>query len=346
MINATLPVLIRAAAKYSEPLGVGRQTPPSLSATLPVHVAEREVVTADESVVSLVLTSVDDRPLPQWFPGAHLDVTLPSGVQRQYSLCGDPTDRSRYRIAVRLITDGKGGSREVHSLQVGDTLTVSHPRNAFPFAAVGHLDTGRRKVRFVAAGIGITPILPMAEAAARLGLDWSLLYLGRSVDSMAFVDRVRALGDRATIKTDDVDGVLPIRKILGRVRPETALYVCGPNGLIEATIDRLADAKDVEVHFERFSAAPIVDGHPFRVVLARSGRSIEVSADESMLDAILSVRPGTLHSCKQGFCGTCRLRVVDGTPDHRDTLLTPDERSRGVMLPCISRATDEITVDL
>ncbi|WP_341257000.1 PDR/VanB family oxidoreductase [Gordonia malaquae] len=353
LVNVTLPPLVRTVAKYSETLHVGRTVPAHVSAQIPVRVHRREAVSPDGSVASLVLEHVDGRPLPRWFPGAHIDLTLPSGLQRQYSLCGNLTDHGgnltdhgRYRIAVRLITDGRGGSSEVHSLREGDTLTVSHPRNAFPFAPVGHGDTGHRKIRFVAAGIGITPILPMAESAQRLGLDWTLLYLGRSRESMAFTERVEALGNRAVIRADDTDGTPTIRKILGRVRPETAIFVCGPEPLIEAVLKKLAKADQVEVHFERFSAPPIVDGRPFRIVLASSGEVIDVASDQSMLDAILAARPGTVHSCKQGFCGTCRLKVIQGEPDHRDSLLTPSERADGEILPCVSRAGQTLTVDL
>ncbi|MEJ9077696.1 iron-sulfur cluster-binding domain-containing protein [Gordonia malaquae] len=186
----------------------------------------------------------------------------------------------------------------------------------------------------------------MAESAQRLGLDWTLLYLGRSRESMAFTERVEALGNRAVIRADDTDGTPTIRKILGRVRPETAIFVCGPEPLIEAVLKKLAKADQVEVHFERFSAPPIVDGRPFRIVLASSGEVIDVASDQSMLDAILAARPGTVHSCKQGFCGTCRLKVIQGEPDHRDSLLTPSERADGEILPCVSRAGQTLTVDL
>lgn len=231
----------------------------------------------------------------------------------------------------------------MHALNVGDTVAVSHPRNAFPFAPIGHLDSGDRRIRLVAAGIGITPIITMAEAANRLGLDWSLTYLGRSLESLAFVERVRSLGARAVVHTD---GTLAVADIVGDTRPGTALYICGPGPLIEEAVDLTCDADGVEMHFERFTLPPIRDGRPFRVILARSGETIDVPADRTMLDAILDSRPGTVHSCRQGFCGTCRLRVLSGEPEHRDSMLTPNDRAEGAILPCIARAVDDLVIDL
>lgn len=346
LLNATVRGLMRATARASAQLGVGQVVPEPASARLAVRITHREVVSADGSVVSLVLGSADRTSLPAWFPGAHVDVFLPSGRQRSYSLCGDPADRDLYRIAVRLIDDGLGGSAEVHDLAIGTTITVSHPRNAFAFAPRGHLPRGPRRVRFVAGGIGITPILAMAEHAERLGVDYSLLYLGRSADSLAFVDRVRALGDRAVIHTDDVDSVLPIETVVGELDGDTAVYVCGPPPLIAAVDDVCGPAAGVELHFERFTAPEIVDGRPFQVTLARTGHVLDVAADESMLDTILRARPDALYSCKQGFCRTCRLHVVDGAPDHRDSALTPAEREAGALLPCVSRGDGDLVVDL
>jgi ferredoxin-NADP reductase len=170
-------------------------------------VAARDVVAHDQDVVAYTLAASDGRPLPCWHPGAHIDVHLPSGLIRQYSLCGDPRSRATYRIAVRRIPDGGGGSVEVHdTLRIGASLTTHGPRNAFPLTVPGYGSPARR-FRFIAAGIGITPILPMLATAQRMGVDWSMVYAGRSHDSLPFIDEVARFGGRVAIRTDDVSGL-------------------------------------------------------------------------------------------------------------------------------------------
>ena len=162
--------------------------------SIALTVADREVVAHDQNVVALTLSAADGGPLPSWRPGSHLDVHLPSGLVRQYSLCGDPADVDHYRIAVRRIPDGGGGSIEVHDgLPVGATVTTGGPRNAFPLTVPGYGSPGRR-FRFIAGGIGITPILPMLGLAQRLGVDWSMVYTGRSRDSLPFLDELAGFG--------------------------------------------------------------------------------------------------------------------------------------------------------
>ncbi|GGF12923.1 ferredoxin [Williamsia phyllosphaerae] len=303
-----------------------------------VRIAERTVVAEDENVVSLTFVALDGGELPPWYPGAHLDLLLPSGRMREYSLCGDPTDRTYYRIAVRRIPDGGGGSVEVHeALQVGDTISVKGPRNAFPLALPGRGSPAQR-LRFVAGGIGITPILPMVAAADRLDLDWSMIYTGRSEDSLPFVETLRSHGDRVTVRTDDNGGIPTAAELLDGVEAGTAVYCCGPVPMLNAIRRELTHIDDVELHFERFSPPPVLDGSAFAVTLEATGREVEVSATESTLAAVRRTLPSVPYSCQQGFCGTCRVRVIDGEVDHRDTLLTPSERSAGWMLTCVSRA--------
>ncbi|MCI3270206.1 PDR/VanB family oxidoreductase [Streptomyces cylindrosporus] len=285
--------------------------------------ALRLLVTAHETVAEgVVQLRLEGRDLPRWEPGAHLDLVLPSGVVRQYSLCGDPADTSAYTVATRLVEGGRGGSREVHEqVAEGMELEVRGPRNRFPLVAA-------RSYVFIAGGIGITPILPMLRALGD-GVEWRLLYCGRSRESMPFLEEVEKLGgDRVTVVTGrpDLDAL--------DVPGEAAVYCCGPEGLMAAVEERYP-----QVHLERFTphAAP---GAAFEVELRRSGRTLTVGADSTVLAAVRTELPDTAYSCEQGFCGTCQQRVLEGEVEHRDELLTDAERGDS-MLICVSRARSE-----
>lgn len=308
--------------------------------TVSLVVADRRVVAHDQNVVALTLVTADGARLEPWHPGSHLDVHLPSGRVRQYSLCGDPADHDSYRIAVRRIPSGGGGSIEVHDvLTVGSSITTSGPRNAFPLTVPG-FGSPSRQFRFIAGGIGITPILPMLALAERLGVDWSMVYTGRNRDSLPFIDEVSRHGDRIEIRTDDASGVPSAADLLGDCTDGTAVYACGPAPLLTAVRARLAGRAEVELHFERFAAAPVVDGREFSVCVASTGRDVRVGAEETLLTALQRDGVRVPYSCQQGFCGTCRTRVLAGGVDHRDTLLTDPERDAGLMMICVSRATD------
>ncbi|MGV0850190.1 PDR/VanB family oxidoreductase [Mycolicibacterium phlei] len=313
-----------------------------------LRVVGRQVVAHDENVVALTFAAADGRPLPRWHPGSHIDIRLPSGRVRQYSLCGDPADTDTYRIAVRRIPDGGGGSVEVHdALDVGATVSTNGPRNAFPLTVPGY-GSPTQRLRFVAGGIGITPILPMLGLAQRLGVDWSMVYSGRSRDSLPFLDEVARFGDAVQIRTDDVAGLPTADELLGDCPDGTAVYACGPAPMLTEVRARLVDRTGVELHFERFAAPPVVDGAPFSVTVASTGQTVDVGADETLLAALSRAGVPVRYSCQQGFCGTCRTRVLDGEVDHRDLLLTDPERSAGQMLVCISRAAggSRLTLDL
>ncbi len=315
-----------------------------------VRIVNREVVAHDENVIALTLAAAEGGMLPSWHAGAHIDVLLPSGRMREYSLCGDPTDREHYRIAVRRIPDGGGGSIEVHdTLTIGEVVSIKGPRNAFPLAVPGHGSPARR-LRFIAAGIGITPILPMLAVAERFGLDWSMIYTGRSADSIPFLDEVAKFGDRITIRTDDQHGLPTMSELVGPVPDsdaDLAVYCCGPVPMLENLRRHLCDRADIELHYERFSPPPVENGSPFTVTLASTGARIPVAADESALAAIRRVMPSVPYSCQQGFCGTCKVRTLSGDIDHRDNILTEPEREAGTMLTCVSRsAGGNLTLDL
>ncbi|TCJ96704.1 PDR/VanB family oxidoreductase [Nocardia alba] len=295
-------------------------------------------------VRSLRLAAADGSDLPPWHPGAHIDLTLPSGKVRQYSLCGDHTDRRNYRIAIRRLPDGGGGSIEIHDrLLVGARVTAAGPRNAFPFAYPHLARADISRVVFLAAGIGITAILPMVRAAAASGVDWHLTYLGRDTATMPFLDeigefdpdRVRTLtGQRRTAA-----------ELLAHAGPRTSVYFCGPPGLladIRTEFDRTGAAG---LHFERFGPEPVAGGQPFDIRLARTTASIHVAADVSALAAVRGAVPDVAYSCQQGFCGTCRVRVVSGDVERRGRSPFLDEPD--TMLICTDRAKSaQLTIDL
>jgi ferredoxin-NADP reductase len=322
--------------------------PGELDRTIELRVADRRVVAHDQDVIALTLVAADGGLLPRWHPGAHIDIHLPSGLIRQYSLCGNPDHPEQYRIAVRRIPDGGGGSVEVHdALHVGATVTTHGPRNAFPLTVPGY-GSPTQRFRFIAGGIGITPILPMLGMAQRMGVDWSMIYAGRSRDSLPFLDAVARFGERISIRTDDVSGRPTARELLGDCPSGTAVYACGPAPMLTGIRSALAGRDDVELHFERFAAPPVVDGKEFTVSIASTGESIRVGAEETLLSALGRAGLQPPYSCRQGFCGTCRTRVLEGAIDHRDTLLTEPERDSQMMLICISRAAEEsrLTLDL
>ncbi|MGW4769932.1 PDR/VanB family oxidoreductase [Nocardia sp. NPDC004278] len=305
---------------------------------LSLVVTGRRIEAHDQDVVSLRLESPDAQELPPWRPGAHLDLELPSGRLRQYSLCGDPADSRAYRIAVRRIPDGGGGSVEVHDeLPVGSRIVVRGPRNAFPFAVPGHGSPATR-LHFIAGGIGITPILPMARLAMRLGIEWSMVYTGRSRDTIPFLDEIAGFGDRATVRTDDEFGFPDAATLLAGVTGDTAVYCCGPVPMNAAVAAAVREMPGVELHSERFSPPPIVDGVRFEIEFASTGAVVEVPADKSALETILESRPDRPYSCRQGFCRTCKVRVLSGEPEHRETVLTAAEHEAGEMLVCVSRS--------
>jgi ferredoxin-NADP reductase len=305
-----------------------------------VIVAGRRLVARDEDVVELTLVAADGAKLPVWHAGAHVDVHLPSGHIRQYSLCGDPAAEFEYRIAVRRIPGGGGGSVEVHGLNPGERVEISDPRNAFMMPLPG---SGSRteRIRFIAGGIGITPILPMVRLAARLGVPWTLCYTGRHRASLPFADELIEFGDRVQIRTDDEHGLPAAADLLAGVDERTAVFACGPPPMLETVRRGIPLGSGTELHVERFSPLPVIDGMPFELELARSHEVIEVAADQSALAALRAARPHVGYSCQQGFCGTCVQRVVTGEVDHRDHTLTDAQREFGQMLVCVSRAKSD-----
>ncbi|MFF2349634.1 PDR/VanB family oxidoreductase [Kitasatospora sp. NPDC058115] len=307
---------------------------------LDLVVAARRDVAAD--AVELTLADPSGGHLPAWQPGAHLRLTLPSGRERHYSLCGDPADRAGYRIAVRRLPDGGGGSAEIHdTVRPGTRLTARRPRNGFAFCA-------EPAVLLLAGGIGVTPLLPMVREARRHGLDWRLVHTGRSADTLPFAAELRALDPaRVRLRTDDEHGGPPTgAELLAHAPRGAAVYCCGPAPMLAAVQQALDASPAASLHFERFGAAPVTDGEPFTLRLGADGPDLAVPADRSALDVLREARPDLAYSCRQGFCGTCEVRLLAGTADHRDRRLTPEQRAAGALLPCVSRAAGGETLVL
>lgn len=304
-----------------------------------------------DGVNAILLRDETGQDLPGWSPGAHIELILPSGRVRQYSLCGSPDDLRTFRIAVLREEEGRGGSAEIHGLPlVGMTLKVRGPRNQFEVQ-------DSPSYLFIAGGIGITPILSMIGSMPEES-DWSLYYLGRSRSTMAFVDEVVAIGgDRVHIVAKDDDGRLNLPPILDATDPETSVYCCGPPALLEAVAERIRSRSDgVTLAMERFAPAETRNPAPeearndsaFVVELDRSQVVLTIPADRSALSVIRESVPDVPYSCEEGYCGSCEARVLGGVPDHRDDILTEDERAANkTMFPCVSRArSPRIVLDL
>jgi len=287
-------------------------------------------------VRSLELASADGDKMPQWEPGAHIDLLLSPDLERQYSLCGDPDDNSTWRVAVLREPESRGGSEWVHErLAVGDRIRVRGPRNNF------HL-VEETEYLFIAGGIGITPILPMIARCEANGVPWRLVYGGRAESSMAFADVLAVHGSKVTFWPQDSCGIIDLETLLGTPRENVGVYCCGPGVLLDAVEERCQSWPAGSLHLERFRPkAGALDGEntSFEVELEETGIVVSVGADESIVDALETAGVHVPTSCREGTCGTCETVVLDGTPDHRDSYLTEQEKqSNEVMMLCCSRA--------
>lgn len=309
-----------------------------------------------DGVMSLTLAASGGAALPEWQPGAHVDVRLPSGLVRQYSLCGHPAE-STYTIAVLREKDGRGGSAEIHDTAlVGRELRIRAPRNHFQLEAAD-------RYLFLAGGIGITPVLAMVREAIDRGSSWTLHYGGRSASTMAFTGTLRswADGDSLTIRASDQEGPLPLPDIVRNAAAGTAIYACGPAGMLRALRETVVSERpDLELRTEQFTAAPKPDttdeadtadgapNGPFEVELSRTGETVSVPPGTSILDAVRELRPDVLSSCEEGFCGTCETKVIAGTPIHQDSILGERERAKNTtMMICVGGcASGRLVLDL
>ncbi|WP_273735355.1 PDR/VanB family oxidoreductase [Mycolicibacterium septicum] len=328
-----------------------------MTPTAAVHEFTAELVvrqrnTPADGVVLLDLGKVDGADLPRWEPGAHIDLLLDNaltGLTRQYSLCGNPAEPSVWRVGVLLDPHSRGGSAHVHvQLREGATVRVRGPRNHFPFIdSAGY--------RFIAGGIGITPIGTMIEAAQRTGSEWTLLYGGRTRASMAFAGELQdRYPDRVTIWPQDERGQLDFEALLKEPRDDTLIYCCGPEALLQAVEDHCTDWAAGALHIERFAGRKPADNdtageaQAFEVVCQQSGMTLDVGPEQSILEVLEEAGVFILGGCYGGVCGTCEARVLEGTPEHRDSVLDPAEQAANeVMMVCVSRCrSGRLVLDL
>lgn len=299
---------------------------------------------AADGVVVVTLEDPTGAAVPQWEPGAHLDLVL-GEVTRQYSLCGNPGDGTSLTVAVLREPEGRGGSAYVHDkLAVGDVIEVGGPRNHFAL-------TEAPSYLFVAGGIGITPLRPMLHRVDEQGVPWQLLYGGRTRGSMAFADDLAAAHpDRVQVRPQDEHGILDLATALDAAAPGTAVYCCGPEPLLLAIESACRERDHVTLHVERFAPKDIGDTEngAFEIELGRSGGVVEVGESESIIDALARRGVEVDFSCREGTCGTCEVAVLGGTPDHRDSVLTDDEQAANdAMMICVSRScTPRLVLDL
>lgn len=310
-----------------------------------------------EGVVGVELRAADGSLLPPFEPGAHIDVCLPNEKTRQYSLCNDAADTSRYCLGVGRSAMSRGASAYIHEkLRVGDFLTISEPRTLF------RLSPEASRNRFIAGGIGITPILAMIRACVRHDLPWELHYCVRSRSHAAYLDELGSLGGRIHLHADD-DETVPHPRDVGTmmcdVDAREHIYCCGPAGLMDAVLayGKQSAISPKRIHFERFAAPPneaqgsgasANENKSFTVVLARRGLRCIVRPDESILESLERHGVRATFSCREGLCRSCEVALLSGEADHRDYVLTNDEQlTNGSLMICVSRArSSELVIDL
>lgn len=314
--------------------------------SLQVRVARKTLEALD--VCTFELVDVDGAVLPAFSAGSHIDVQLPNGLTRQYSLCNDPSESHRYLIGVLKDPQTRGGSQAMHEqVNEGDVIAISTPKNHFPLAHHA------RRSLLMAGGIGVTPILCMAERLAIAGEAFAMHYCTRSRERTAFRERIlrSAFASHVHFHFDDgaAEQKLDIRALLATPQADVHVYVCGPKGFMDAVLGaaRGAGWPETQLHYEFFSAAPVksdADGS-FEVKLASSGRVIVVPKDKSVVRALADAGVAIVTSCEQGICGTCLTRVLEGEPDHRDLFLTPEEHAANDQFtPCCSRSRSPVLV--
>ncbi|WP_313888761.1 PDR/VanB family oxidoreductase [Mycolicibacterium sp. CBMA 226] len=289
-----------------------------------------------DRVISLLLARPDGGILPAWEPGAHVDVVLDEMTTRQYSLSSDPDDERQWRLGILRESESRGGSARIFdAIETGSKVKLSEPRNNFVLKpALEYL--------FIAGGIGITPILPMIRTAERSGVSWRLLYIGRSRRSMAFLDELASHGDHVTLAPKDEFGRADLAAWLGEGKLGKAVYACGPEALLLAIEHHMSGWPTGSLHVERFRPKVFEgcdDDCEFEVEFVESGVSVMVSPGQTILSAAEESGVPVFASCEEGTCGTCQTPVVEGVVDHRDSILSQEERDRhDLMLICVSRA--------
>lgn len=300
-----------------------------------------------EDIISLELRDPSGKALPSFEAGAHVDVSIRSGLVRQYSLCNDPIETHRYRLGILLDPASRGGSASIHAgLMPGRTISIGSPRNKFPLQRLA-----KHSLLF-AGGIGVTPILAMAYALQRDGQSFEMHYCARSADKLAFRDELKTFGDSLHIHLDDGSPTqrLAIEDVLRERGLDRHLYVCGPGGFMDYVVNSAHKLgwDGSCIHTERFGAEVNTDGVPFKVVAARSGKTLEIRPGETIAGRLQEAGIEVNMSCQSGVCGTCLTRVLDGTPDHRDLVMTDSEKAgNGKIAICCSRSkTRQLVLDI
>jgi vanillate O-demethylase ferredoxin subunit len=298
-------------------------------------------------ICAFELARPDGSALPAFSAGAHIDVDLGNGLVRQYSLCNRPEEIHRYVIGVLREANSRGGSIAMHALVEGSLLEIGEPKNHFPLAEAATHSL------LLAGGIGVTPVLCMAERLAHMGASFEMHYCTRDPARAAFRDRLAdgCFSDRVHLYFDSAPEAqrVDLRALLAAPEPDKHLYVCGPAGFIGAVLDTAVEAgwQEHNLHREYFAAAaqPAAKNSAFQVKLAGSGQVIDVKGDETVIAALTAAGVDIPTSCEQGVCGTCLTRVLSGEPDHRDVYLTDEERAaKDCFLPCCSRSKSPVLV--
>ena len=315
-----------------------------------IEVLVDSAVDIADTIRQVQLVAADGRALPAFAAGDHIEVNLGPDLRRCYSLVGRPGAVTHtYRIAVALDPASRGGSKAVHALQAGQALTISVPRSNFP------LSPGPAPVVLLAGGIGITPILTMAYALDAEDRPWELHYAFRSTAVAALLPEISNLAashpQHVHRYPNDPAGepTIDMAAVVAAAPPNAELYCCGPTAMLDTFATVTRDVDSARVHIERFTReAPLATGgDALTVRLARSGLTLQVEPDYSILEAVLDAGIEVEYSCMEGICGTCRTRVLGGVPDHRDLALTEQDRNQDIMLICCSRAKgDNIELDL
>ncbi len=310
-----------------------------------IEVFVKAITHEAKDVISLDLRPTHGAMLPAFTAGAHIDLHLRGGLRRSYSLANDQTERHRYLVAVQLDPATRGGSRLIHeTIRAGQALTITPPRNNFTVS-----EDAAHSV-LIAGGIGVTPILCMVRRLAAIGRPWTLLYAARSRERAAFLDELAILGCLQVHFDNENNGRVPdIAAIIEVAPPDAHFYACGPTPML-AEFERVTAGHPVEhVHVEYFTAkAPVDVAGGFEVVLARSNRTVFVPEHSTILDALLAEGIDAGFSCLEGVCGTCETKVLEGIPDHRDAVLTANERAsnKTIMICCSGALSSRLVLDL
>jgi vanillate O-demethylase ferredoxin subunit len=298
-----------------------------------------------EDILAFTLEPIAGGLMPQFGPGAHIDVTLAPGLIRSYSLVNDPALRGSYEIAVHQSPTSRGGSSHIHQAwRAGQIVDISEPKNNFPM-----VEDASHTV-LIAGGIGITPMLPMIARLNRLGRAWELHYVAASPDRAAYVEHLEA-HDGVVIAFDGVPGGqrLDLKAICDAAPADAHLYCCGPSGMLDAFVAINADRPKDHVHIEYFSAdTDAATEGGYTLELARSGKTVVVEEGETMLDALLTAGADVSFACAEGVCGTCEVKVLDGIPDHRDHFLSDADKAanRSIMVCCSGAKSSKLVLDL